>query len=79
MDTDAPTTSLTETLRGEAERLVFTGDETGYTVCRVRVPGHHDLVTAVGSMPGIQPGERLSSKASSTANSYVGTNTIRKN
>ncbi len=48
-----------ETLQGEVERLVFSGDESGYTVCRLRVRGQEDLVTVVGSLPGIQPGERL--------------------
>ena len=59
MDTGARAASVIETLRGEVERLVFAGDETGFTVCRLRVASQHDLVTAVGSMPGIQPGERL--------------------
>jgi exodeoxyribonuclease V alpha subunit len=53
-----PSLSL-EKLQGEVERLVYSGDETGYTVCRLRLPGHKDLVTAVGTMPSIQPGERL--------------------
>jgi exodeoxyribonuclease V alpha subunit len=48
-----------EKLQGEVERLVYSVDETGYTVCRLRVIGHKDQVTAVGNMPGIQPGERL--------------------
>ena len=48
-----------EKLRGEVERLVYSADETGYTVCRLNVPGEHELVTVVGSLPGIQPGERL--------------------
>lgn len=51
--------SGTEKLRGEVERLVYSGDETGYTVCRLRVPGSRDLATVVGSLPGIQPGEQL--------------------
>jgi len=49
-----------ETLTGEVERLVYSGDETGYTVCRLKAPGQRDLVSVVGSLPGIQPGERLS-------------------
>lgn len=49
-----------EKLQGEVERLVFSADETGFTICRLRVPGQHDLATAVGALPGIQPGERLS-------------------
>ena len=49
-----------EKLQGEVERLVYSADETGFTICRLRVPGQHYLVTVVGSLPGIQPGERLS-------------------
>ena len=36
---------MTESVRGEVEGLVYSGDETGYTVCHLRVPGKHDLVT----------------------------------
>ncbi|HZA22892.1 MAG TPA: hypothetical protein VFA32_09865, partial [Dehalococcoidia bacterium] len=39
-----------EQLQGEVERLVYSGDETGYTVCRLRVPGQEDLVTVVGNL-----------------------------
>lgn len=52
-------TAATEKVQGEVERLVYSGDETGYTVCRLRVASQRDLVTVVGSLPGIQPGERL--------------------
>jgi exodeoxyribonuclease V alpha subunit len=48
-----------EKLQGEVDRLVYNADETGYTICRLRVPGENDLATVVGSLPGIQPGERL--------------------
>ena len=48
-----------EQLRGEVERLVYSSDESGFTICRLLVPGRADLVTVVGTMPGIQPGERL--------------------
>ena len=59
MRSKLPLTSNIERLRGEVERLVYSGDETGYTVCRLRVPGQHDLATVVGSLPGVQPGEQL--------------------
>jgi exodeoxyribonuclease V alpha subunit len=49
-----------EKLQGEVDRLVYSADETGYTICRLRVPGEHDLLTVVGSLPGVQPGEKLS-------------------
>ena len=48
-----------EQLRGEVERLVYNSEESGFTICRLVVPGRGDLVTVAGNMPGIQPGERL--------------------
>ena len=48
-----------EQLRGEVERLVYSSEESGFTICRLRVPGRTELATVVGPMPGIQPGERL--------------------
>ena len=54
-----PMTNDLEQLRGEVERLVYSSDESGFTICRLVVPGRGDLVTVVGTMPGIQPGERL--------------------
>ena len=48
-----------EQLRGEVERLVYSSEESGFTICRLLVPGKNDLVTVAGNMPGIQPGERL--------------------
>lgn len=58
---DFPTkvANFPEQLQGEVERLVYSGDETGYTVCRLKIPGQEELVTVVGNLPGIQPGERL--------------------
>ena len=47
------------TLEGIAERVVYASEETGWTVVRVAVRGRRDLVTAVGNMPGIQPGETV--------------------
>ena len=54
-----PMTNDLEQLRGEVERLVYSSEESGFTICRLVVPGRGDLVTVVGTMPGIQPGERL--------------------
>ena len=48
-----------EQLRSEVERLAYSSDESGFTICRLAVPGRRDLVTVAGNMPGIQPGERL--------------------
>lgn len=57
--TQPETKSSLERLQGEVERLVYSGDETGYTVCRLRVPGQTELVTIVGNLPSIRPGEQL--------------------
>ena len=54
-----PMTSDLEELRGEVERLVYSSEESGFTICRLVVPGKSHLVTVAGTMPGIQPGERL--------------------
>ena len=54
-----PMTNDLEQLRGEVERLVYSSEESGFTICRLVVPGRRDLVTVAGTMPGIQPGERL--------------------
>ena len=55
---DSMTNGL-EQLRGEVERLVYSSEESGFTICRLVVPGRAELVTVAGTMPGIQPGERL--------------------
>ena len=40
-----------EQLEGEVERLVYSSDESGFTICRLKVPGKDDLVPVVGPMP----------------------------
>lgn len=47
-----------ETIEGTLDRVAFTNPENGWSVVRVRVPGRGE-VTAVGSLPGVQPGETL--------------------
>ena len=54
-----PMTNDLEQLCGEVERLVYSSDESGFTICHLVVPGRADLVTVAGNIPGIQPGERL--------------------
>src|SRR5436305_4517096 len=53
-----PATAQT-TLEGVLERIVFSNEENAWTVARLSVPGHRDLVTAVGNLLGVQPGENL--------------------
>jgi len=47
------------TLEGALDRIVFTNEENAWSVVRLTVPGHRDLVTAVGNLLGVQPGENL--------------------
>ena len=52
-----------DTLTGSVERITFYSDETGYCVLRLRphqLPlGRDQLVTVVGTMPELQPGESV--------------------
>ena len=47
----------TEQLAGSVERVTFHSEETGFCVLRVKVRGHRDLETVVGTAPSITPGE----------------------
>src|SRR6266404_2873781 len=48
-----------EHLAGSVERVTFHSEETGFCVLRVKVRGHRDLVTVVGTAPSITPGEYI--------------------
>jgi exodeoxyribonuclease V alpha subunit len=47
------------TLEGVLERVTYAQQDTGWSVVRLAVPGRRELVTAVGDLPGVQPGENL--------------------
>src|SRR5882724_8929568 len=62
MATFAPTSPLThpmEHLTGAVERVTFHSEETGFGVLRVKVRGHRDLATVVGTAATITPGEYI--------------------
>jgi len=46
-------------LEGVLERITFISPENGYTVARLTVPGHRDVVTIVGHLATPTPGETL--------------------
>jgi len=46
-----------EPLQGSVERVTFHSPESGFRVLRVKVRGHRDLVTVIGSAATITPGE----------------------
>jgi exodeoxyribonuclease V alpha subunit len=58
----APTSSTdtpVEALTGSIERVTFHSEDTGFCVLRVKVRGHRELVTVVGTAASITPGEYL--------------------
>lgn len=48
-----------EQISGYIERITFCSEQTGFTVARLKQPNQKDLITIVGSMPTINPGETL--------------------
>jgi exodeoxyribonuclease V alpha subunit len=50
---------MSETIEGQVERIVFSSDDTLYTVARLKVSGIPGVVTVVGQLAGINPGEIL--------------------
>src|SRR5512139_571155 len=50
---------LMDSLEGLVERITYYNAENGYTVLRLNARGHADLVTVVGNLPEITPGESL--------------------
>ncbi len=49
-----------QTIEGTVERIVYHDPRTRYLVARLLVPGHTELVTAVGRSPGVEPGAAVS-------------------
>ena len=49
----------TEHLQGFVERVTYHAEDSGYTVARLKVPSHSDLVTIVGRFPAISAGQTL--------------------
>ena len=48
-----------DTLQGILERIVFENPDNGYTVGRFSARGHPELVTVVGNLASVNPGESL--------------------
>jgi exodeoxyribonuclease V alpha subunit len=46
-------------VEGVLERIVFANPESAWSVVRLAVPGERELVTAVGNLLAVQPGESL--------------------
>jgi exodeoxyribonuclease V alpha subunit len=67
-NTDQPAASSadTEEVSGTVEKLIYRSEETGYTVCSVRVPDRHDPITIVGRCPAIWLGENIKAEGNWT-------------
>ena len=48
-----------DTLNGILERIVFENPDSGYTVGRLSARGHAELITVVGNLVSVNPGESL--------------------
>ncbi len=53
-----------EKIRGQVERVTFVGEESGYSVIKVKIPGRRDPVPVVGNFVSVTPGEILSMEGS---------------
>jgi exodeoxyribonuclease V alpha subunit len=51
-----------EYLSGNVERVTYHNEENGFAVLRVKVKGHKDLVSVIGTVPSITPGEDITTK-----------------
>ncbi|RPI36902.1 MAG: ATP-dependent RecD-like DNA helicase [Nitrospiraceae bacterium] len=51
-------------LQGQLERITYHNEENHYTIARLKVKGQRDLVTIVGSLISVTPGEVLRLKGS---------------
>ena len=50
---------MSDQLHGSVERITYYSEETGYSVVRLNVEGQAGLVTVVGNLPEVNPGESL--------------------
>jgi exodeoxyribonuclease V alpha subunit len=49
-------------IKGQIERVTYFNEENGYVIARLKAEGRTGLVTIVGSIPGLNPGEVLKLK-----------------
>jgi len=52
-----PPTQHAESLSGLIERVTFFNEENGFAVLKVKVKGHREEVTVIGSLPSVSAGE----------------------
>ncbi len=49
-------------IKGQLERITYHNQENAYTIAKMKVGGRHDLVTVVGNLLSVSPGEVLKLK-----------------
>lgn len=49
-------------IKGQVERITYRNEENSYTIAKMKVGGRHDLVTVVGNLLAVSPGEVLKLK-----------------
>jgi exodeoxyribonuclease V alpha subunit len=57
-----PSPAHPESLSGLIERVTFHNEDTGFAVIKAKVKGHRDLVTVVGSLASVSPGEWINAE-----------------
>ena len=50
---------MSESLEGHLERIVYASERNHYTVAKLKVTGDQELITVVGQLAGITPGQEL--------------------
>jgi exodeoxyribonuclease V alpha subunit len=53
---------VAEAVSGLIERVTFFKEETGFSVLKVKVKGHRDLVTVIASLPSVSAGEWITAE-----------------
>jgi exodeoxyribonuclease V alpha subunit len=54
--------TMSSEIKGQVERITYRNEENSYTIAKVKVGGRHDLVTVVGNLLAVTPGEVLKLK-----------------
>ncbi len=49
-----------DSVAGYIENIVYNEPDTGFTVARFKIPSQKEVITIIGSLPSVQPGETLS-------------------
>ena len=49
-------------IKGQVERITYRNEKNSYTIAKMKVGGRHDLVTIVGNLLSVSPGEVLTLK-----------------